>query len=65
MRLFQAIKAAKDMTKNLYTPRSCVTPRPGLLGTLRTGGSLRQAAAPHGMGQGDWPPQTQVGGTGQ
>ena len=26
MRLFQAIKAAKDMTKNIYAPRSCVTP---------------------------------------
>ena len=29
MRLFQATKAAKDMTKNLYTPRSCVTPGQG------------------------------------
>ncbi|CAE7439728.1 MKK3, partial [Symbiodinium microadriaticum] len=29
MRLFQAIKAAKDMTKNLYTPRSCITPGQG------------------------------------
>ena len=29
MRLFQAIKAAKDMTKNLYVPRSCITPGQG------------------------------------
>ena len=29
MRLFQAIKAAKDMTKNIYAPRSCVTPGQG------------------------------------
>ena len=29
MRLFQAIKAAKDMTKNPYTPRSCITPGQG------------------------------------
>ena len=29
MRLFQAIKAAKDMTENLYTPRSCITPGQG------------------------------------
>ncbi|CAE7382941.1 CML13, partial [Symbiodinium microadriaticum] len=29
MRLFQAIKAAKDMTKNLDTPRACITPGQG------------------------------------
>ena len=29
MRLFQAIKAAKDMTKNIYAPRSRITPGQG------------------------------------
>ena len=44
MRLFQAIKAAKDMA---------LPPARALRGP---GSSLRQATAPHGMGQGNWPP---------